>query len=310
MHVSESLNIVFMGSAAFSIPVIEAIHESHHQLKAIYCQRPKPAGRGYQEQKCATHIWADEHNIPVITPKNFKQAEDIEQFQAAEYDLAIVAAYGLILPQSILDAPKYGCINVHASLLPRWRGASPINMSILSGDSESGVTLMQMDIGLDTGDMVYKIACPITDGMSAGHLHDKLAVLGKEATAHYLKDPFSKEFSPVKQPEEGVTYASKITRDDAKIDWSLDAQSIMRVINGYNPWPVAWSETDKGDRLKIFEAEQVEIDHNETAGVILDDQLTIACGDGAIRILSLQRPGKKRQSSEEFSKGYQFSSFS
>lgn len=304
MSQTTPLKIAFMGSAGFSIPTLEAIIDSSHELAAVYCQRPKLAGRGHKEQKCTTHLWAEERGVPVYTPKTFRDEEAVQQFQQQNFDLAIVAAYGLLLPKSILEAPKMGCVNIHGSLLPRWRGAAPVHAAILAGDEISGVTLMQLDEGLDTGDMLYKIQCDVNPNYTGGELHDVIAELGKQATAHFLKDPSSDEFKPIKQPEEGVTYAGKVSREDAKIDWSLPAIDIVRQIRAYNPWPVSWCEDEQQSRLKIFAAEVMELDIQAEPGTILDDQLTIACGNDVLAIQSLQRPGKNIQSAQEFLRGY------
>jgi methionyl-tRNA formyltransferase len=290
------MRVTFMGSPDFAVPSLDALVEAGHELVCAYTQPPRPAGRGKSEQKTAVHRRAEELGIEVRCPRTLKDPVEQARFSALDADLAVVAAYGLILPKPILEAPKAGCINVHASLLPRWRGAAPIQRAILAGDEVTGVTIMRMEEGLDTGPMLLTRETNI-DRKTAGELTDELAKLGAEALVEWLGKPSP----PVPQPEDGVTYASKIGKAEARIDWGRSAEQIERQVRAFAPSPGAWFEAD-GERVKLFEAE-VAADVG-AAGEVLDDRLAIACGKGSIRPLKVQRAGRGVMTPEELLRGF------
>jgi len=290
------MRIVFMGSPDFAVPSLNALVEAGHEVVAAYAQPPRPAGRGKATSKTAVHERAEELGIPVRTPKTLRDADEQARFGALDADLAVVAAYGLILPKPILDAPKHGCINVHASLLPRWRGAAPIQRAILAGDETSGVTIMRMDEGLDTGPMLLRHVVDIR-GKNAGQVTEELAKLGARALVEWLDHPTP----PEDQPVAGATYAAKIDKAEARIDWSKPAGEIERQVRAFNPVPGAWLEAN-GERVKLLEAEIVG--GSGAPGEILDDQLTIATSSGAIRPLLVQRAGRRPMSADELLHGF------
>src|SRR4051812_33639003 len=277
------MRIVFMGSPEFAVPSLDALVEAGHDVLAAYAQPPRPAGRGKAERKTAVHERAEELGIEVRTPKTLKDADEQARFRVLDADLAVVAAYGLILPAPILEAPKAGCINVHASLLPRWRGAAPIQRAILAGDEISGVTIMRMDEGLDTGPMLHRLTLDIR-GKNAGEATEELANLGARALLDWLDNPTP----PEPQPVGGVTYAPKIDKTETRIDWAKSAEEVERQVLAFAPAPGAWFEAD-GERIKLLEAEFTQ--DSGKAGEVLDDQLTIACGTKAIRPLKVRRAG-------------------
>jgi methionyl-tRNA formyltransferase len=292
------MRIVFMGTPAFALPTLTALRESHHEVVAVYTQPPRPAGRGQKETPSPVHQYATEHGIPVFTPTSLKSKEAQDTFAAHKADVAVVVAYGLLLPKPILKAYPMGCINVHPSLLPRWRGAAPIQRTIMAGDKETAIVIMQMNEGLDTGNMLMVERYPILPGTTTGILHDTLA---EKAAPLVLKtlDNY-KNITPVKQPEAGVTYASKISKAEAKIDWKKPAQELYQHILGLNPAPGAFFIYN-GEMIKVFNA--VVEDKNGTAGTA-SDNLTIYCGKNALRLTELQRPGKKRMNAEELQRGF------
>src|SRR3954452_7869949 len=278
------MRIIFMGSPAFAVPSLNALIEAGHKVVAAYCRPPRPAGRGKAERKTAVQERAEELGIEVRTPRTLRDPDEQGRFRALDADLAVVAAYGLILPKPILEAPKAGCINVHASLLPRWRGAAPIQRAILVGDEVTGVTIMRMEEGLDTGPMLFKMITKI-DRKSAGQLTDELANLGALALATWLEAPTQ----PEPQREIGITYAKKIDKAEARIDWSASAKQIERQVRAFDPTPGAWFEAN-GERIKLL---RVDIDRGTgRPGEVIDDLLTVDCGDGAIRPGQLQRAGR------------------
>ena len=290
------MRIVFMGSPDFAVPSLNALVEAGHDVVAAYAQPPRPAGRGKAERRTAVHERAEELGIEVRTPRTLRDEDEQARFRALDADLAVVAAYGLILPKPILEAPKAGCVNVHASLLPRWRGAAPIQRAILAGDEISGVTIMQMDEGLDTGPMLLRHSLDIR-GKNAGQVTEELANLGARALLEWLANPTP----PEPQPIAGATYASKIDKAEARIDWGKAAQEVERQVRAFAPAPGAWFDAN-GERIKLLEA---ELTHDGgRPGEVLDDQLTIACGHGAIRPLRLQRAGRKPMSPEELLRGF------
>jgi methionyl-tRNA formyltransferase len=289
---SQSLRIAFMGTPDFAVPALRNLIDSHHKVVCVYSQPPRPKGRGQHVQPSPVHEVAQGAGIEVRTPVNFKRDEDIAAFMALELDVAVVAAYGLILPKAILDAPKYGCLNIHASLLPRWRGAAPIHRAILEGDTETGITIMQMEEGLDTGPMILKKSVPIRSATTAQSLHDILAAMGSSMIETVLDELANKGgLSSTLQPEEGATYAKMLKKEEGRIDWSKPAAVIDRQIRALNPWPGTWCETDSGKRLKILEVELLK-DISGPAGTVNDDGV-VACGEGALKLLSIQPENKK-----------------
>ena len=291
------MRIVFMGSPEFAVPSLDALVEAGHEVAAAYCQPPRPAGRGKAERKTAVHGRAEQLGIPVRTPRTLRDEEEQAGFRGLDADLAVVAAYGLILPRPILEAPKAGCINVHASLLPRWRGAAPIQRAILAGDETSGVTIMRMDEGLDTGPMLLKRELDIR-GKNAGQVTEELARLGAAALIDWLDHPTT----PEAQPNVGVTYAPKIDKAEARIDWSKPAVEIERQVRAFNPVPGAWFEAD-GERIKLLAA-AVGADASGKAGEVLDENLNIACSEGYVRPLKVQRAGRGAMTPGELLRGF------
>jgi len=291
------MRIVFMGSPDFAVPSLNALVEAGHQVVAVYAQPPRPAGRGKAERKTAVHERAEQLGIEVRTPRTLRDEEEQGRFRGLDADVAVVAAYGLILPKPVLEAPKGGCINVHASLLPRWRGAAPIQRAILAGDEVSGVTIMKMEEGLDTGPMLHRQSLDIRH-KNAGQVTEELAVLGARLLVEWLDHPTP----PEPQPIAGATYAKKIDKAETRIDWSAPAEQIERQVRAFNPAPGAWFEAE-GERIKLLEAEIVE--GSGTPGEVLDDSLTIAAGNGAIRPLLVQRAGRAAMSPSELLRGFE-----
>jgi methionyl-tRNA formyltransferase len=286
-----------MGSPDFAVPSLNALVEAGHEIVAAYCQPPRPAGRGKAPRKTAVHERAEELGIEVRTPKSLRNADEQAAFTALEADLAVVAAYGLILPKEILEAPRLGCVNVHASLLPHWRGAAPIQRAILAGDEISGITLMQMDEGLDTGPMLARQTLDIR-GKTAGQVTDEMANLGARLLIEWCNAPTA----PQPQPIAGASYAKKIDKAEARIDWTQPAEQIERQVRAFNPVPGAWFEA-AGERIKLLEA-AVGSDASGKAGEVLDDCLTVACGQGYIRPLKVQRAGKSTMAPGELLRGF------
>ena len=293
------MRLVFMGTPDFAVSILAALVAAGHQVACVYSQPPRPAGRGNKLRPSPTQAFAESHGIPVRTPKSLRNAESQAEFSALDAELAVVAAYGLILPPPILEAPARGCLNVHGSLLPRWRGAAPIQRAIMAGDAETGITIMGMDEGLDTGAMLLRRAIPIGPDETAGSLHDRLAVLGAEMMVETLARLES--LPPKPQPAEGVTYAAKIAKDEARIDWTRPATELHNHIRGLSPFPGAWFDHE-GERFKLLETRLA--DGSGSPGTTLDDQLTVACGTGAIRAVTLQRAGKAPMPVEALLRGY------
>ncbi|OWY02427.1 methionyl-tRNA formyltransferase [Thioclava sp. IC9] len=290
------MRVIFMGTPEFSVPVLEALAGAH-EVVAVYSQPPRPAGRGKKERPSPVHAKAEELGIEVRTPRNFKAPEDREAFAALNADIAVVVAYGLILPQAILDAPAKGCLNIHASLLPRWRGAAPIHRAIMAGDSQTGICIMQMEAGLDTGPVLLREATEIGATETTGELHDRLSAMGARLILDALSEIDSLILQP--QPENGVTYAAKIDKAEARVDWTRPADEVIRHINGLSPFPGAWTEI-AGERIKLLRAAPAE--GSGAPGEILDG-FTIACGTGALEILEAQRPGKRPMSGDDVLRG-------
>ena len=287
-----------MGTPEFSVPVLDALVEAGYEIAAVFCQPPRPAGRGKKERPTPVHARAIELGLDVRHPVSLKGAAEQAEFATLNADAAVVVAYGLILPQTILDAPKYGCLNIHASLLPRWRGAAPIHRAIMSGESETGVCIMQMEAGLDTGPVLLREATAIGEEETTAQLHDRLSAMGAALVVDALSRLADLTADP--QPEAGVTYATKIDKSEARIDWSETAEEVDRKIRGLSPFPGAWCEFH-GDRLKLLSS-RLSVG-NGAAGEVLDDTLTIACGTGAIEVLTLQLAGKGAQPRDVFLRG-------
>ncbi|WFU73205.1 methionyl-tRNA formyltransferase [Bradyrhizobium sp. CB2312] len=295
------LRLIFMGTPDFSVPTLLELVAHGHEIVAVCTRAPKPGGRrGLQLQPTPVEEAARKLGVPVLTPKTLKTPEALEEFRAFDADAAVVVAYGMILPQAILDAPKLGCYNLHASLLPRWRGAAPINRAIMAGDAESGVMVMKMDVGLDTGDVAMAERIAIRDNMTAVDLHDRLSRLGADLMVRAMAALDRGGLQLKKQSEDGVTYAAKIDKAEARIDWTKPARAVLRHIHGLSPFPGAWAELENA-RVKILRCELAK--GAGDPGAVLDDHLTIACGDGAIRILELQREGKGRMQAADFLRG-------
>ena len=291
------MRIIFMGSPEFAVPALHALVEAGHDIAAVYCQPPRPAGRGKADRKTAVHQAAEELGLEVRTPRTLRDADEQAKFLALGADLAVVAAYGLILPKPILEAPRVGCVNIHASLLPRWRGAAPIHRAILAGDSVTGVTIMKMDAGLDTGPMLLKRELTL-DRKNAGQVTEELAKLGATALLEWIQDPTP----PEQQPEAGVTYASKIDKAEARIDWTRTAEEIERQVRAFAPAPGAWFEVN-GERVKLLDA-RAGNDASGKPGEVLDDCLNVAAGDGYVQPLKVQRAGRSALTVDELLRAF------
>ncbi|MEO1198985.1 MAG: methionyl-tRNA formyltransferase [Pseudomonadota bacterium] len=300
------MRIVFMGTPDFAVPTLLDLVGQGHQILACYTQPPRPAGRGMAERKSPVHLQAEAFGVPVFTPTSVKSVDEQQAFAALSADVAVVVAYGLILPPAILSAPVHGCLNLHASLLPRWRGAAPIQRAIMAGDAETGVMVMRMAEGLDTGPICMAERVAIGPDDTARDLHDRLARLGADLMVRALGALSRDTLTCAPQPEDGVTYAAKIDKAEAKIDWSQPARAVHDHIRGLSPFPGAWTklERGRGDRVKLLRSEMIDVDSvGADPGTALDDGLTIACGKGAIRLLELQRAGKSALSADEFLRG-------
>ena len=290
------MRIIFAGTPDFAVPCLQALIEGPHEVVAVYSQPDRPAGRGRKLTASPVKQKALDNNIPVLQPLSLKTEEAQQALQALNPDLMVVVAYGLILPKAVLDIPRLGCVNVHASLLPRWRGAAPIQRAIQACDAETGVTLMQMDEGLDTGDMLLEINCPIADDETGGSLHDKLADMGASLLAEGVEGLAHDHLCATAQPEEGVTYAHKLSKAEAGIDWSQDAIAIAALIRAFNPWPVAHSKLEK-DNIRIWNASASNNSPSGQPGEVLSataEGIEVACGTGSVIIAELQWPGGKR----------------
>lgn len=290
------MRVIFMGTPEFSVPVLDALHAAH-EVVCVYSQPPRPAGRGQQERPSPVHARALALGLPVRHPLRLRDPADQAAFAALGADVAVVVAYGLILPQPVLDAPRHGCLNIHASLLPRWRGAAPIHRAILAGDAATGICIMQMEAGLDTGPVLLSEETPIGAAETTGALHDRLSQMGARLIVQALARLGS--LTAVPQPAEGVTYAAKIDKAEARIDWTRPAPEVARQINGLSPFPGAWCEAP-GGRVKMLNA--VAVAGQGAPGEVLAG-LDIACGHGAVRLIRLQREGKRAMDADEFQRG-------
>lgn len=292
------MRIIFMGSPDFAVPTLDALASAGHELVAVYTQPPRRAGRGKSERPTPVALRAETLGIPTHWPTSLRDERAQKEFAGLRPDVAVVAAYGLILPQPILDVPAHGCLNVHASLLPRWRGAAPVQRAIMAGDQTTGVTIMQMEAGLDTGPMFLSREVEI-NGKNAAQLTEELAQLGAAMMVEVLAD--LPRFRPIPQPEEGVTYAAKISKEESRIDWARPASELLRHVQGLAPFPGAWFAA-ADERIKLLEA--VAAEGSGKPGEVLDDRLTIACGEAAIRPVRLQRAGKAAIGAEELLRGF------
>ena len=298
MDDADPMRLAFMGSPAFAVPALRALHEAGHSIAAVYCQPPRPAGRGHPVQRCPVHVAAQKLGLPVRTPARLRHDPKAHAaFAALDLDAAVVAAYGLILPQVMLDAPRRGCLNIHASLLPRWRGAAPIQAAILAGDVVTGITIMQMDAGLDTGAMLLSRSVPITPRTTTAMLHDTLATIG----ATLIQETLSTAPAAQPQPEAGATYAPKLSREDGRIDWRQSAEAIDRQVRAFDPWPGTFT-TLHGIVLKVLAVEPIE--RSGAAGSVIDGMLAVACGSGAVRLTRVQLAGRAALDAAAFLRGH------
>ncbi|MEM9639775.1 MAG: methionyl-tRNA formyltransferase [Pseudomonadota bacterium] len=293
------MRVIFMGTPEFSVPVLDALVAAGHEIACVYCQPPRPAGRGKKERLSPVHQRALALGLTVRTPVSLKDATAQADFQELEADVAVVVAYGLLLPQAILDAPENGCLNIHASLLPRWRGAAPIHRAIIAGDTETGVCIMQMDAGLDTGPVLMRDKTPIEAEETTAQLHDRLSDMGSALIIDALAQ--LPRLTPEVQPREGVTYADKIDKSEARLDWQRPAAEVDRLIRGLSPFPGAWT-MDGETRIKILASRFAQ--GQGQAGTILHDPLRVVCGAGAVELLRLQRAGKGVQDADTFLRGW------
>ncbi len=290
------MRVTFMGTPDFSVPALEALAAAGHDIAAVYTQPPRPAGRGKKDRRTPVHARAAEMGLEVRHPETLKGEQ--AEFAALGADVAVVVAYGLLLPQAVLDAPARGCLNIHASLLPRWRGAAPIHRAIMAGDNETGVCIMQMEAGLDTGPVLLCERTPIGPGDTTGQLHDRLSAMGAALIRNALDRLDA--LVPAPQPAEGVTYAAKVDKAEARIDWTRSAAEVDRQIRGLSPFPGAWSELG-GQRVKLLASTLAE--GQGVPGEVLDDRLGVACGTGAVRLRRLQRAGRGAQDAADFLRG-------
>jgi methionyl-tRNA formyltransferase len=299
------LRIIFMGTPDFSVPVLRALHTAGHEIVAVYSQPPRPAGRrGLELTPSPVHQAADALGIAVLTPANFKSADDVERFRAFAADVAVVVAYGLLLPGAILEGTRLGCYNGHASLLPRWRGAAPIQRAIMAGDTETGMMIMKMDKGLDTGPVALAEVVPIPLDVTAGKLHDRLSEVGAALMVEAMGKLEKDELPLTPQPGGGVLYAAKISKEETRIDFSLDGVDVHNHIRALSPFPGAWFAAEVGgrtERIKVLRSEPA--DGRGEIGAVLDDRLTIACGGNAVRLLRLQKAGGKPLDAADFLRG-------
>jgi methionyl-tRNA formyltransferase len=297
-----SLRLVFMGTPDFAVPSLSEIVGARHHVAAVYTRPPRPAGRGMAQRKSPVHLAAERFGLPVRTPKSLKSESDQAELAALGADAAVVVAYGLILPAAVLAAPARGCLNLHASLLPRWRGAAPIQRAIMAGDRETGVAVMRMEEGLDTGPVCMVERVPIGPDTTAGELHDRLALVGAGLMVRALAALSRDSLDCRPQPEAGVTYARKIDKAETRIDWAQPSAAVHDHIRGLSPFPGAWFELD-GERIKALGCERVETNGGQIPGTLLDETGTFACGEGAVRLIDVQRQGRQQMSYAEFARG-------
>jgi methionyl-tRNA formyltransferase len=299
--VSTSLRIIFAGTPDFAARHLDALLSSGHQVVGVFTQPDRPAGRGKKLMPSPVKVLAEEHGLPVFQPASLRPQENQQLVADLNADVMVVVAYGLILPKAVLDMPRLGCLNVHGSLLPRWRGAAPIQRSLWAGDADTGVTIMQMDVGLDTGDMLYKLSCPITDEDTSATLYDKLAELGPKGLIDTLQQLADNRVQPEVQDEALVTYAEKLTKEEARLDWSLPAAQLERCIRAFNPWPMSWLEID-GQPVKVWQASVIAGPVNAAPGTIVEANkqgIQVATVEGILNLESVQPAGKKAMSAQD-----------
>jgi len=299
--VSTSLRIIFAGTPDFAARHLDALLSSGHQVVGVFTQPDRPAGRGKKLMPSPVKVLAEAHNLPVFQPASLRPSENQQLVAELNADVMVVVAYGLILPKAVLDMPRLGCINVHGSLLPRWRGAAPIQRALWAGDADTGVTIMQMDVGLDTGDMLYKLSCPITSQDTSATLYDKLAELGPQGLIDTLKQLAGNSVKPEVQDEALVTYAEKLSKEEARIDWSLSAAQLERCIRAFNPWPMSWLEID-GQPVKVWQASVIAKNAAAEPGTIITASkhgIQVATAEGILNLESLQPAGKKAMSAQD-----------
>ena len=302
------MRLAFMGTPDFAVPTLARLIESAHEIVAVYTQPPRPYGRGYGVRQSAVHLYAEERGLKVFTPPNFKDFEDLEKFEALELDCAVVIAYGLILPRSILEAPRLGCLNVHASLLPRWRGAAPIQRALMAGDSDTGITIMKIEEKLDAGPIYMQLSTPISERTTSGDLHQRLAEMGAKALLEVVNRLDKEELSPTSQNDEAATHAPKILTAEERLDWRKPSSELNRQVRALNPWPGAWFEHE-GKRIKVWQASSLPLKFPiDVEGAIVGEDLTVSCGARGslegLRLEVVQRAGGKPLSAKEFLKGY------
>lgn len=310
----DSIRIVYAGTPDFSVPALSALINSDNVIIGVYTQPDRPAGRGREPRPSPVKLKAVKHRIPVFQPESFSADEEQEHLRLLKPDLMVVTAYGLLLPQAVLDIPRLGCINIHASLLPRWRGAAPIQRAILAGDTTTGITIMQMDRGLDTGGMLAKTECAITDEDTGSSLHDRLMVLGAETLIDMLPDFVNGEIKAEVQDNVLATYASKLSKQEAEIDWSQSAEQIERSVRAYNAWPVAFTywvkqgqKLAKPETMRVWKSVVVDGKRSEAAGTVVDsgrEGIDVVTGDGVLKLLEVQPSGKKQMMASEFSNAH------
>ncbi len=295
------LNLIFMGSPDFAVPALQALIDAGHHIACVYAQPPRPAGRGQKERPCPVHAFAESRGLQVRTPVNLKSEDEQLAFSGLKADACVVAAYGVILPKPVLRSPRLGCLNIHASLLPRWRGAAPIQRAIIEGDRQTGITIMQMDEGLDTGDMLMSVAVPIDAQTTASGLHDALASVGAELIVKVLADVQAGTAKPARQDDAAATYAAKLGRGEGRIDWHQESGLLERRIRALSPSPGVWFEHD-GKRIKVLAA--VAGQGSGAPGTVLDDRLTVACGTGTLSPVRVQLQGRSESAVADFLRGY------
>jgi methionyl-tRNA formyltransferase len=298
------MKLAFLGTSEFAVPALKALVEAGHDVVAVYTRAPKPAGRGQQERRTPVHALALSLGLAVRTPKGLRSEDEAAAFKALDLDAAVVVSYGHILPKAFLDAPVLGCINIHGSLLPRWRGAAPIHRAILAGDAETGVTIMRMDEGLDTGPMLLAERTPISAADSAESVHDRLAELGGRLIVSTLDALVGRTIEPVPQPDDGVTYAHKLGKEEGALDWRRPAAELERKVRAFHPWPGTWFDVE-GERIKVLGAAlALAAGAPGTVSIGRDGFPIIACGVGGLKLLKLQRAGKSAQTADAFLRGF------